>query len=192
MILYIASHKTGEFLGTREATKDIKNPDRFVIPPYQTPTALPDDAVLEDNEYWAYLDESSKPVRDYRNGTWVKKERQVKVTAYLKADCTKQKEFDDKTLVTDDYTLDVPKTRFDEWIDNAWVTNLQNQYQAQVQQVTNRRAYLYLDVDRLRSEATSVLEIEGDEAKAEEYRLQANALYLKIRSDNPWPTPPEA
>ncbi|MBF4248914.1 phage tail protein, partial [Vibrio anguillarum] len=59
-----------------------------------------------------------------------------KVTAYLKSDCTQQKEFDDKTLVTDDYTLDVPQSRFDEWIDDEWVTNLQNQYQAQVQQVT--------------------------------------------------------
>lgn len=43
----------------------------------------------------------------------------------------------------------------------------------------------------LNSEATSVLEIEGDEAKAEEYRLQANALYLKIRDENPWPVNPE-
>ncbi|MDQ2196302.1 phage tail protein [Vibrio sp. B4-12] len=115
-----------------------------------------------------------------------------KVTAYLKVDCTKKKEFDDKTLVTDDYTLDDPKTRFDEWIDDSWVTNLQNQYQAQVQQVTDKRAYLYLDVDRLANEGKRILDIEGDEEKAEEYRLQANALYLKIRSENPWPTPPEA
>ncbi|OEE50514.1 hypothetical protein A1QU_10760 [Vibrio anguillarum] len=161
------------------------------MPPYQTPNALPDD-VLVDSEYWAYLDESSKPVRDYKLGSWVKKERQVKVTAYLKVDCTKKKEFDDKTLVTDDYTLDVPKTRFDEWIDDSWVTNLQNQYQWQVAQVADRRAYLYLDVDRLRAESKSVIEIEGDEAKAEEYRLQANALYLKIRGENPWPVNPDA
>lgn len=120
-----------------------------------------------------------------------------KVTAYLKSDCTQQKEFDDKTLVTDDYTLDVPKTRFDEWIAESWVTNLQNQYQAQVQQVTDRRAHLYLDVDRLRNEALSVIEVEveGDEAKAkakaQEYKQQATALYLKIRDENPWPVNPE-
>lgn len=125
------------------------------------------------------------------NNELVIKELYVKVTAYLKTDCTQQKEFDDKTLVTDDYTLDVPKSRFDEWIDNAWVTNLQNQYQAQVQQVTDKRAYLYLDVDRLANEGKRILEIEGDEAKAEEYRLQANALYLKIRDENPWPVNPE-
>jgi hypothetical protein len=125
------------------------------------------------------------------NSELVIKESYIKVTTYLKADCTQQKEFDDKTLATDDYTLDAPKSRFDEWINDEWVTNLQNQYQAQVQQVTDKRAYLYLDVDRLRAESKSVIEIEGDEVKAEEYRLQANALYLKIRSDNPWPTPPE-
>ncbi|MBF4247267.1 phage tail protein, partial [Vibrio anguillarum] len=72
-----------------------------------------------------------------------------------------------------------------------WVTNLQNQYQAQVQQVTDKRAYLYLDVDRLANEGKRILDIEGDEAKAEEYRLQANALYLKIRDENPWPVNPE-
>ncbi|AUR91513.1 hypothetical protein NVP1161O_071 [Vibrio phage 1.161.O._10N.261.48.C5] len=125
------------------------------------------------------------------NSELVIKDPYVKVTAYLKSGCTQKKEFDDKTLVTYDYTLYVPKTRFDEWIDNAWVTNLQNQYQAQVQKVIDRRAYLYLDVDRLRNEAVSVLEIEGDETKAEEYRLQANALYLKIRDENPWPISPE-
>ncbi|HAS3559448.1 TPA: phage tail protein [Vibrio cholerae] len=125
------------------------------------------------------------------NGELVIKKPYVKVTAYLKSDCTKQKEFDDKTLVTDDYTLDIPKTHFDEWIDEAWVTNLQSQHQAQVQQVNEIRAYLYLDVDRLRAEATSILEIDGDAVKAEHYRMQANALYLKIRDENPWPIPPE-
>ncbi|EOW9436654.1 phage tail protein [Vibrio cholerae] len=125
------------------------------------------------------------------NNELVIKELYSKVTAYLKSDCTTQKEFDDKTLVTDDYTLDIPKTRFDEWIDEAWVTNLQSQYQAQVRQVNDIRAYLYLDVDRLRAEATSILEIDGDAVKAEDYRMQANALYLKIRNENPWPIPPE-
>lgn len=115
-----------------------------------------------------------------------------KVKAYQKSDCTQQKDFEDKVLVTDDYTLDVPATRFDEWINDEWVTNLQNQYQAQVQQVTDKRYYLYLDVDRLRAEALSVIEVEGDEAKAQEYKQQATALYLKIREENPWPMNPEA
>ncbi|GIB70490.1 phage tail protein [Vibrio cholerae] len=130
-------------------------------------------------------------VVEVANNELVIKELYVRVAGYLKSDCTKKKYFDDKTLVTADYTLDVPKTRFDEWINDEWVTNLQNQYQAQVQQVNDRRAYLYLDVDRLRAEATSILEIDGDSVKAEDYRMQANALYLKIRDENPWPIPPE-
>ncbi|EOG7597056.1 phage tail protein [Vibrio cholerae] len=126
------------------------------------------------------------------NGELVIKAPYVKVTAYLKSDCTKQKEFDDVTLVTDDYTLKEPATRFDEWIDEEWVTNLQSQYQWQVNQVSETRYSLYLEVDRLRNEAVSIAETENDLDKAREYKLQADALYLKIRAENPWPVNPEA
>ncbi|EKF9069971.1 phage tail protein [Vibrio cholerae] len=126
------------------------------------------------------------------NGELVIKAPYVKVTAYLKSDCTKQKEFDDVTLVTADYTLKEPATRFDEWIDEEWVTNLQSQYQWQVNQVSETRYSLYLEVDRLRNEAVSIAETENDLDKAREYKLQADALYLKIRAENPWPVNPEA
>ncbi|EGR1449019.1 phage tail protein [Vibrio cholerae] len=125
-------------------------------------------------------------------GELVIKAPYVKVTAYLKSDCTKQKEFDDVTLVTADYTLKVPATRFDEWIDEEWVTNLQSQHQWQVNQVSETRYRLYLEVDRLRNEAVSIAETENDLDKAREYKLQADALYLKIRAENPWPVNPEA
>ncbi|EMK6740016.1 phage tail protein [Vibrio cholerae] len=126
------------------------------------------------------------------NGELVIKAPYVKVTAYLKSDCTKQKEFDDVTLVTGDYTLKEPATRFDEWIDEEWVTNLQSQHQWQVNQVSETRYRLYLEVDRLRNEAVSIAETENDLDKAREYKLQADALYLKIRAENPWPVNPEA
>ncbi|EGQ9324696.1 phage tail protein [Vibrio cholerae] len=126
------------------------------------------------------------------NGELVIKAPYVKVTAYLKSDCTKQKEFDDVTLVTGDYTLKEPATRFDEWSDEEWVTNLQSQHQWQVNQVSETRYRLYLEVDRLRNEAVSIAETENDLDKAREYKLQADALYLKIRAENPWPVNPEA
>ncbi|RMZ62389.1 phage tail protein, partial [Vibrio anguillarum] len=69
-----------------------------------------------------------------------------KVTAYLKADCTKQKEFNDKTLVTDDYTLNVPATRFDEWINDEWLTNQSNKYIVEYDTVDSVRRNLYLQV----------------------------------------------
>ncbi|EGR0440885.1 phage tail protein [Vibrio cholerae] len=126
------------------------------------------------------------------NSELVIKAPYVKVTAYLKSDCRKQKEFDDVTLVTGDYTLKKPATQFDEWMDGEWVTDVQSQYQWQVNQVSETRYRLYLEVDRLRNEAVSIAETENDLDKAREYKLQADALYLKIRAENPWPVNPEA
>ncbi len=189
MILYITSHKTGELLGEREASKDIKDPNRLVIPPYHTTECLPSEA-LTDNEYWAYLGKSGSAVRDHTLGSWVKRERHVKVVAYLKSDCTQKKDFEDKSLVTGKYTTVSPKTRFDEWIDNIWVTNLESQYEFQVNEISNKRSHLYLEVDKLRNEAISASEFELDEVKAEKCREEARALYFKIKEENPWPEKP--
>lgn len=179
--------ETGEYLRDVDAVKNIKS-NEYMIPPYHTPESPT--AELKENEYHAFLDSNRNVPRNYKNGAWVVKERFVKVTAYLKSDCTKTKEFDDKFLVTDDYTLLKPATQFDEWIDNAWVTNLQAQYEAQVQQVDATRRALYLNVDALRNEAAMIRAVEADETKAADYDEQAKALYLKIRDENPWPTPP--
>lgn len=190
MILYIASHKTGELLGTREANRDIKQPDRVVIPPYHTPNACPSDN-LSDNEYWALLDNNGKPVRDYQGGEWVKKERQVKVTAYLKIDVTQTKEFDDKSLVIDDYTLIKPQTSFDEWINNAWVTNQSNKHIAEYNQVDSTRRVAYREVsDPLYMEAWRK-ELKGLTDEAEAFRQQADAVVELIQAEHPWPNPPE-
>lgn len=66
----------------------------------------------------------------------------------------------------------------------------QEEYEAQVQQVDATRRSLYLNVDALRNEAAMIRDVEEDEAKAADYEQQARALYLKIRDENPWPTPP--
>jgi len=121
--LYVTHYMTGELLGTREAVKDIKQPDRVVVPPYQTPTPLPT-TTIKDNEYWAYLDENGKPVRDHKLGNWEKKTRHIKVTAYLKTDCTKTKEFGDKSLVTDEYTFLVPPSPHHDFSGESWAPNI--------------------------------------------------------------------
>ncbi|EOG7734446.1 phage tail protein [Vibrio cholerae] len=116
----------------------------------------------------------------------------VKVTAYLKSDCTKPKEFDDVTLVAEDYTLKEPATRFDEWIDDAWVTNVSAQYIAEFDQVDNLRRQLYFTmVDPLVSEA-NIKRLQGKEAEAIELERQAIAAREKIQLDHPWPVNPEA
>ncbi len=131
-------------------------------------------------------------VVDVINGELVIKAPYVKVTAYLKSDCTKQKEFDDVTLVTADYTLKEPATRFDEWIDDAWVTNISNQYIADFDQVDNLRRHLYFTmVDPLVSEA-NIKRMQGKEIEAIELERQAIAAREKIQLENPWPVNPEA
>ncbi|WP_185839437.1 hypothetical protein, partial [Vibrio cholerae] len=75
------------------------------------------------------FDEKTHQARfNLKASSWVVEPKLIKVTAYLKSDCTKQKEFDDVTLVTDDYTLKKPPTQFDEWIDGEWVTDISAKY----------------------------------------------------------------
>lgn len=152
--LYITSHKTGALLGSRYAEKDVKNPERFVIPPYQTPTCVPDDTAGE-NEYWAYLDDGGQPVRDYNCGSWVKKEKQIEVTAYHKQ--TQQtKEFDDESLVTGEYTIKEPPTPYHEFVDSDWVSSKEKALLAKRAEINNWRTALEGE------EAQTVLAIDSE------------------------------
>lgn len=140
LTLYITSHKNGELLGVRQACRDIKQPDCFVIPPYQTPIKSPSEA-LTDNEFWAYLDDDGHPVRVHDLGSWVKKEKLVKVTAYHKQ--TKaQKEFDDKSLVTDEYTLKEPPTPYHDFVGSDWIPNKEKAKNAKRSEINNWRTAL--------------------------------------------------
>lgn len=188
--LYVISIKTGELLRTREASIDIKT-EQPVIPPYQTPVAIPE-SDIPDTHRWLYLDEQGKPARYHHDGSWVQKPRPEKVTAYHKQ--TRQpKQFDDASLVTDEYTLKAPATEFDDWDAslNDWVTDVQAKYEYDVASVEAARHRLYIEiVDRLNNEAEMIRRVFGDETKASECETQANAAYVKIRNDNPWPEPP--
>lgn len=187
MILYITSHKDGRLLGTREAEKDIKQPERLVIPPYQTPNDLPRES-LDVYEFWAYLDKNNKPVRNYQLGAWVKQKCHVKVIAYLKNDATKQQEFDDVSLISDDYTKEKPLTQWDEWNGTAWVTNQSNKYIAEYDQVDSARRAAYRNVsDPLYMEALRK-EARGLTDDAADFRNQADAAVELIKAEFPWPT----
>lgn len=112
-------------------------------------------------------------------------------TIYNTQDCKESKTVEKLGVVEEGWTLLKPSTQFDEWIDGAWVTNEQAQYEAHVKQVDATRRSLYLNVDALRNEAAMIRMLEENETKAVDYDEQAKALYLKIRDENPWPEPPE-
>ncbi|MGD8109386.1 hypothetical protein [Vibrio sp. TRT 17S01] len=191
LMLYVTSHVTGELLGTRDATKDIKQPSRFVIPPYCVPQSHPQEQ-LQENEYWAYLNASNEPVRHYSDGKWIKKVRYVKVTAYNKQ-TREPKEFADKSLVTSECTLLKPKTPWDEWSVDSWVTNLSDKYIAEYNQVDDTRRYQYDLIVRPLMDEAQIKRVSGTIehlSEADELEKQAIAARLKIQTENPWPTPP--
>ncbi|EKO3964591.1 hypothetical protein EI372_07860 [Vibrio fluvialis] len=184
MLKHFISSTTGEY---------IKSEQLAVKMGFTTSQPLPE-VELAENEYFAMLDAGGKVQYwpDDANCTWQVKTRFEKISAYNKADKV-NKIFDDHSLVTDDFTLKAPNTQFDVWneaLDN-WQTDLQAQHEAEVQRVANVRESLYTQiVDRLNNEAKMIRRVEGDETKAAECEAQADAAYLKIRADNPWPTKP--
>ncbi|MBY8122899.1 hypothetical protein KW497_02730 [Vibrio fluvialis] len=186
MLKHFISSTTGEY---------IKSETLAVKMGFTTSQPLPD-VVLSENEYFVMLDADGKVQYwpDDAGCTWQVKTRFEKVTAYNK-ETKEPKQFDDKTLVTDEYTLIQLPHQCVTWVEELgdWEVDTQAKYEAEVKQVTNTRESLYVQiVDRLNNEAKMIRRVEGDETKAAEYEAQADAAYLKIRADNPWPVAPEA
>ncbi|MFG0887265.1 tail fiber assembly protein [Vibrio sp. CJQ_6] len=114
-------------------------------------------------------------------------------TIYNKSASLQSKQVERLGEIEDSWTLKKPDTSFDVWDEASdnWQTDLQAQHEAELQKVTNIRESLYTQiVDRLNNEAKMIRRVEGNEEKAVEYEAQADAAYLKIRADNPWPIAP--
>ncbi|MGR6833574.1 hypothetical protein [Aliivibrio wodanis] len=112
-------------------------------------------------------------------------------TVYDKSDCTNSKLMDKLGEPDFDWTLDKPKTRFDEWFDGlGWVTNTQNKYQSEVFDVDSNRRYLYSTiVDPLRAEAYDEA-LQGNIDKSDELDKQRIEARKKIKDENPFPEYP--
>lgn len=114
-------------------------------------------------------------------------------TIYNKANPLESKQVKDLGEIEEGWTLTQPPHQYVTWSEelNDWQIDTQAKYEAELQQVANTRESLYVQiVDRLNNEAEMIRRTEGDEAKATEYEEQADAAYLKIRADNPWPELP--
>ncbi len=114
-------------------------------------------------------------------------------TIYNKTNSLESKQVEKLGEIEDGWTLTKPPHQYVTWSEelNDWEINTQAKYEAEVQKVTNIRESLYAQmVDRLNNEAKMIRRLEGDEAKAAEYEAQADAAYLQIRADNPWPEVP--
>ena len=177
------SYEDGRVIGTSNTYLNNQNQD--VIPAYSTNKPLPEKK-LNDDEFWSYRDENSNVPSQHYRGKWVVKHKLIAVTAYSKQ-TRETKEFDDKSLVTIDYTLIKPTTQFDDWIDGEWVTNQDEKYQHDYNQVdTTRRAMYAAQVDPLLAEA-AVKKAMGLEKESADFIQQALALRAKIQKENQFP-----
>ncbi|MBF4246595.1 hypothetical protein EA004_16395 [Vibrio anguillarum] len=114
-------------------------------------------------------------------------------TIYNKANPLESKQVKDLGDIEEGWTLIEPPHQYVIWSDELgdWQIDTQAKYEAEVQRVAAIRESLYVQmVDRLNNEAKMIRRAEGNEAKAAEYEEQADAAYLNIRADNPWPELP--
>jgi len=109
-------------------------------------------------------------------------------TVYNTANFAESKQVDYLGEIKLGWTLDKPTTEFDTWINGAWVTDTQAEFEANVNRVDNTRRSLYSSMsDPLISEANFERLLNNEEA-AVELENQAIAAREKIRTENPWPT----
>lgn len=168
---------TFEYIGQRPVHK-IDGYDDYLLPQLATFIEVPE-----------FDSETEQAKFDEKGQTWAVEPKFVEVTAYHKQ-THETKDFDDASLITDDYTKDEPVTQWDEWINNAWVTNKSNQYIAEYNQVDNARRGQYVQVcDPLFAEA-NIKRLQGFEDDAQAIEAQVLAARDKIQTENPWPTPP--
>lgn len=133
----------------------------------------------------AVLDESGKAI----DSEYIEDHRGT--TIYDESDCTKSEVVSELGPIKDGFTPDKPQTEFDERINGAWVTNKSNKYIAEYNQIDDKRRTLYSQMcDPLKMEAMGLMD-EGKEAEALQLKQQALAAKQKIKTENPWPTPPE-
>ncbi|MEZ9673707.1 hypothetical protein AB4282_20390 [Vibrio lentus] len=118
---------------------------------------------------------------------WIVELKHVEVTAYHKQ-TQEPKQFDDVSLIADDYTQEKPLTQWDEWNGTTWVTNQSNKYIAEYDQVDSARRAAYRNVsDPLYMEALRK-EARGLTDDAADFRNQADAAVELIKAEFPWPT----
>lgn len=176
-IAYHYDYKTFIYQGESQIHK-VAGYDEYILPQFSSWVAKPD------------FDEDTEQAKfDVENQKWLVESKPVEVTAYHKQ-TQESKVFDYASLVTDEYTLEKPLTQWDEWIDDAWITNEGNKYIAEYNQVDSARRSAYCEVsDPLYMKAWRK-ESKGLVDEATDFRQQADAAVELIQTENPWPTPP--
>lgn len=141
----------GLFTTVSTAEKDPLEKDKYLIPAFATTQ----DVIEEKNGFDRVFKNADGSVPKYSasapNATWQYEKQFVKCTAYNKKS-QGQKEFDDETLVTEDYTLLVPESKYHTFENDAWTLTDEN---AELQITDTRTLY----VNSIDSEAARIYSI---------------------------------
>ncbi|MGD8230715.1 hypothetical protein [Vibrio sp. TRT 1302] len=178
-LAYHYDYESHAFTGTSQIQK-VAGYDEYIVPQFATWNTTPE-----------FDEETEQAKFDVKNQKWFVEFKPVVVTGYHKQ--THQlKVFDDASLVTDEYTLEKPSTRWDEWTNGAWVTNLRKIYISDYAQVDATRESLYrAQTDPLENEARRLERSGATAQELQVYYDRIDDLVAKIKADNPWPVNPE-
>ena len=182
-IAYHYDYKNFTYLGESQIHQ-LAGYDEYILPQLATWIATPD-----------FDEETEQATFDVNNEKWLVELKPVEVTAYHKQ-TQEPKVFDDVSLVTDEYTLEKPATKWDEWFNGSWIINESDKYIADYHQVDDLRRNAYFQiVTPLLEEAKikrDLISTPASIAEAEQLEQQALAARLKIQEDNPWPENPHS
>ena len=121
------------------------------------------------------------------DGQWKQIEDHRDKTIYNCRDCTQSEVVEKIGSIKQGFTHDEPSTFYDEWINQAWVTNLRNKYIADFNDVDETRRGLYsYACDPLIAEA-NIKRLQGHDQEALDMETQALAARARIQVDHPWP-----
>lgn len=173
-IAYHYNPESGVFSGESSVNK-VSGYNDYIRPQCSTWVSPPD------------LDEETEQAKfDVVHQKWIVELKHVEVTAYHKQ-TQDSKQFDDVSLIADDYTQEKPLTQWDEWNGTVWVTNQSNKYIDEYDQVDSARRSAYRNVsDPLYMEALRK-EARGLTDDAADFRNQADAAVELIKAEFPWP-----
>ncbi|HBV77647.1 MULTISPECIES: hypothetical protein [Vibrio] len=105
------------------------------------------------------------------------------------ADATRSEVVQELGKIKAGFTLEEPKTQYDEWVNQKWITNQENLYINNFNMVDDKRRQLYATVcDPLIAEA-NIKRLQGFEGEAKDIEAKVLAARLEIQNSNPWPLP---
>lgn len=121
------------------------------------------------------------------DNVWIQLEDHTGTQIFKLTECRESKLVTELGPIEEGWTEAAPITPWDEWSNDAWVTNQSKKYIADYDAVDSKRRALYREMsDPLYMESYRKKE-NGEIEEAALFKSQADAAVNKIQTENPWP-----